>query len=148
MADANLCYGIPDISLPRIDGGAINPCELIGHELIVFFCPADPQAAAREIDDYRSRIEAFELAGAWLIGVLTDGLDDQRVSPTDAPHLPLAHDPGGAGWAIFESLLDPEQRSEEASGGSFLFARGGCLARAWPGSGHAADVLHELRQRS
>jgi peroxiredoxin len=147
MADASLCYGIPDISLPRLDGGSINPSQLVGHELVVFFGPAGAAAAEREIADYRARLPELEKAGAWLIGVLTGEVTGPPEEDAGAPHLPLAHDVQGQGWAAFESLLAPDQRSEESTGGTFLFARGGCLARAWRGSGHAADVLRELRQR-
>jgi peroxiredoxin len=148
MATSRLRYGIPDIDLPRVDGGEINPSELIGHDFVVFFCPADRAAAVREIEDYRSRSEDFEKCGAWLIGVLTDRHEELPAGPADEPHLPVARDPDGAAWAAFESLLDPESCSAKEAGGTFLFARGGCLARAWPGSGHAADALCELRRRA
>ena len=109
MDDTHFCYGIPDFSLPRVDGGKLNPSELIGHEIVVFFCPADPKAAAREIDDYRSRSGDFDKGGAWLIGVLTDRIDDRSASHPGEPHVPLVRDSEGAGWAAFESLLDDDR---------------------------------------
>jgi peroxiredoxin len=141
---AGLCYGIPDVVLERFGGGTINPSWFAGHELVVFFCPADPAAAAAEIASYAQRSEEFAKCGAWLIGVRSDeGCQDETVHDP----ITIALDHSGAGWAAFESLLDPAARTAEAAGGTFLFYRGGRLGRTWQGAGHAAEALEALRAR-
>lgn len=144
----NLSYGIPDVTLPCLGGGEINPSAFAGHELIVFFCPSNPGAAASEIESYASHSKAFVDGGAWVIGVLSGEAvakagDDQGDTP-----LKLAEDRDGAAWAAFEELLKTSERTEETEGGAFLFERGGCLAKSWPGRGHAEDVIRELHRRA
>jgi peroxiredoxin len=141
---AGLRYGIPDIELERAGGGTVNPSSFVGHELVVFFCPADPMEAAAEIASYAQRAEDFANCGAWLIGVRSGDFPD--VTAAQDP-ITIALDPSGAGWAAFESLLEPAARTEEAAGGTFLFYRGGRLGRACQGPGHAAGVLDQLRAR-
>jgi peroxiredoxin len=147
MATTSLSYGIPDIRLPRVGGGEINPSDFVGHELVVFFCPADPDSAATEIDSFRSRAAAFADCGAWVIGILGDGLRESHDAAGEAA-IALARDPDGAGWSVFESLLAESERGEARNGGTFLFARGGGLDAAWPGSAHAEDALGALGHRS
>ena len=142
MASPALCYGIPNIQLPRVGGDAINPCAFVGHELVVFFCPSDAAEAEDEIASYRCRLPDFEEAGAWVMGIVIG-----RSFLPSACEIAIATDPGGEGWAAFESLLDRSERSAEAGGGVFLFGRGGCLTRAWTGAGHAGEVVEALRRR-
>lgn len=144
----NLCYGIPDINLPKVDGGEINPSAFAGHELVIFFCPSDGHAAAAEIEDYCSRARAFADGGAWLIGVLSGKPPAEQCGSGESAHITLAQDKNGTAWAAFEDLLSAEKRSEEVHGGTFFFERGGCLANAWPGSGHAEDALKALQWRT
>ena len=144
MGATELCYGIPDIRLPRVGGGAINPSDFVGHELVVFFCPAGAADAKAEVDSFRSRAAAFADAGAWVIGILGEGAVE-RHEPAGTAEIALAGDPDGSAWAAFESLLAEEQRGEERNGATFLFARGGSLDAAWPGSGRAEEALRALR---
>ena len=143
-----LCYGIPNINLHRHNGGEINPSTFVGHELVVFFCPADPVAAAREIESYSALAEAFVAAGAWLICIFSGGSSAETPHLRKDIHITLACDQDGSAWDAFESLLETTGRAEEAAGGAFLFERGGCLAKAWPGTGHAENVLNELHRRA
>ena len=142
---AGLSYGIPDVALDRLGGGTINPSWFAGHELVVFFCPADPAAAASEIASYAQRSEEFAKCGAWLIGVRSD--EGWQHAPVRDP-ITIALDLSGAGWSGFESLLDPAARTAEAAGGTFLFYRGGRLGRACRGPGHAGEILQALRTRA
>src|SRR5689334_13616199 len=116
MASPALRYGIPDIQLPRLGGGTINPSVLVGHELVLFFCPAEPEQATAEISAYVRRLPDFEAAGAWVMAILPG-----PASLETAPDLAIGQDPEGAAWAAFESLLEPSERSAEVRGGAFLF---------------------------
>lgn len=147
MSEPALRYGIPDVRLSRAGGGEIDPADFAGHKLVVFFCPAEVAAAAQEVYSYRVRADAFASAGAWLIGILRQYSAEQDASPPGT-HITLAHDPEGTAWLAFEGLLEAGQQTEAANGGTFLFERGGCLAGAWAGSGHAEDALQELHRRA
>jgi len=142
----NLCYGIPDVTLRCVGGGQINPSAFAGHELVVFFCPSSSSAAASEIEAYAARAKAFVDGGAWLIGVLSGEAAAKSGGNLGDTGIKLAEDTDGAAWEVFEELLKTSERTEEVEGGAFLFERGGCLAKAWAGTGHAENALNELQR--
>jgi peroxiredoxin len=142
MASPALRYGIPDIILPRVGGGVINPGAFVGHELVVFFCPPDPADAEAEIRAYRSLLRGFEDGGAWVMGILTGG-----ALPNMVDGIALALDDGADAWRAFASLVGEGETGSPEGGGAFLFGRGGCLTHAWAGAGHAEHVLSALRER-
>lgn len=138
---AKLDYGIPDIELPLSEGGTVNPSDFAGHELVVLFCPLDRVAAGRELADYDRYADQLSYNDAWMIAVC----GDTKTLP--ASRVTLAEDPDLEAWRAFcESLDSPEQLPRQ-EGAVFLFGRGGCLTRAWPGSGHANEVAGELGKR-
>ena len=134
-------YGIPDIELPLPKGGTVNPTDFIGHELVVLFCPSDRTAAARELEDYNRHADQFSYNDAWMIAVC----DDAETLP--ASRMTIAADPDLAAWRAFRECLDPPTQLPREDGAVFLFGRGGCVTRAWPGSGHADGVAIELGKR-
>lgn len=136
---------IPDVSLQRVEGGELNPSALIGQKLIVLFCPADPEAAAREVDEYRALANGFKDHGVWIIGVLAEGMEAPRHDTGD-PSIALTRDTGGA-WAAFEPWLE-NFGADRAQGATFLFEQWGCFGHAWTGVGHAGEVLEEARRRN
>ncbi len=140
------CGRIPDVVLRRADGGEINPSALAGQELVVIFCPADPAAAEREIEAFRSLAGEFQEHGVWLLGVLADGNAPPRPAAGE-PCIALAHDESGAAWSDFAPWLDGAE-AHRAQGAAFLFTRWGGFDRAWAGAGHAQQVLEEARRRN
>lgn len=134
-------YGIPDIELPLPKGGTVNPTNFVGHELVVLFCPLDRGAAARELADYDHYADQFSYNDAWMIAVCddTDDLPASRIA--------IAGDPDLDAWRVFGESLDKPGRLSREEGAVFLFGRGGCLTRAWQGSGHVNDVVGELGKR-
>lgn len=52
MDSARTRYGIPDVELQKPGGGTVNPANFIGHEIVVLFCPADREEAARDVAQY------------------------------------------------------------------------------------------------
>ena len=134
-------YGIPDIELLLPNGGTVNPTDFIGHELVVLFCPLDRGAAARELADYDRHADQFSYNDAWMIAVC----DDTETLP--ASRITIAADPDLGAWRAFGECLDPPEQLAREDGAVFLFGRGGCVTRAWPGSGHAEDVVKELGER-
>ena len=146
MTAAGQCARIPDVVLQKCGGGEINPSALVGEELVVIFCPADPAAAAREVEAYRALVRDFQDHGVWILGVVAEGID-QPPHGAGEPSIALAHDASGAAWSAFAPALDgPEAR--RASGATFLFTRWGSLDRAWAGTGHAQEVLEQARKRT
>jgi len=139
------CGRIPDVVLQRAGGGEINPSALTGQELVVIFCPAEPAAAAREIEAYRALAGEFQDHGVWLLGVLADGVEPPA-PPSGGPRIALAHDSSGAGWLAFSPWLDGA-RGQRAQGATFLFTHWGGFDTAWAGTGHASEVLEKARRR-
>lgn len=145
MTAAGHCARIPDVALQKCGGGEINPSALVGEELVVIFCPADPAAAVREIEAYRALVREFEDHGVWILGVLADGID-QPPHEAGEPAIALTRDPSGAAWPAFAPGLE-DQEAQRESGATFLFTRWGSLDRAWAGTGHAKEVLDAARAR-
>ena len=137
---------IPDVVLQRAGGGALNTSAFIGQEFVLIFCPADPAAAAREIEAYRGLVGEFQDHGVWILGVLADGIDQPRREAGE-PSIALAHDPSGAAWSAFAPWLE-DSNSQRAPGATFLFTRSGCFDQSWAGTGHAKEVLEEARRRN
>ena len=145
MSDAAAGYTIPDMALHCLGGGDLDPADLRGQKLVVFFCPADPEAAAREIEEFRSLSDEFGRSGVWLIGVL-EGSAPPR-DPAARVQIILAEDTDGSAWAHFEPALHLDAQGDRASGATFYFERWGNLRHAWPSSGHARDALEAARAR-
>jgi peroxiredoxin len=145
MTGTRLNYGIPDIDLPRLGGGTVNPGDFAGHPLIVIFCPADPSAEARELRQCAERVDDYDGYEAWLITIGRE----VGASTLESDHpIASAYDPGDMAWAAFKDIAGREaDEYDRAEGATFLFGRGGSLQRAWPGCGHGAEVLAELEQR-
>ena len=134
----------PNLTLPGVSGGTFNPADFRGQRLALFLCPDDPEEAAREIEGWRALVDHFQDAGVWLLGIAHDRVPEECLSDKAGRHIAIARDSD----LRLRSLLMPHFASgqnggmpDPASGGAFLFERWGCLDRAWPSSGHAADVL-------
>lgn len=135
----SLTYGVPDIQLPG-PSGQVNPSDFAGHDLIVLFCPADKDDAARELADYNGLTHQLAFNDAYMVAVC----DKDAGSP--ASRISTANTASRA-WAAFSRCLSPHERSAPEDGAVFLFGRGGCLRKAWRGSGHAKEVIRSLGER-
>lgn len=145
MTGTRLNYGIPDIDLPRHGGGTVNPGHFAGHPLVVVFCPADPDAEANELRQSAERVCDFDAYEAWLI---TIGRQSSAAALETGCPTASAYDPENRAWTAFKEIAGSEAGElDRDQGATFLFGRGGSLQRAWPGCGHAAEVLAELGQR-
>lgn len=145
MSDAATGHTIPDIALHCLGGAELVPADLRGQKLVIFFCPSDPEAAAREIEEFRALGEEFAAAGAWLIGVL-----EGQTPPVEAKgnvRIALAEDSDGSAWAHFEPALHLDAQGDRASGATFYFERWGNLRHAWPSGGHAREALEAAKDR-
>ena len=87
---AGRTYGIPDIELPLLAGGTINPGNFAGHELVVLFCPLDRAAAEQELADYNRHADQLSYNDAWMIAVGETG----SVEPASRVTFAAEPDPG------------------------------------------------------
>ena len=136
-----LKFGIPDIDIACGAGRKVNPSAFAGHELVVVFCPADPEQAAFEIDSYRKYAANFVEYDAWVL-VFGDQCD---LGPGQVGHPQLIADTDRHAWVAFRDLTHSPETLDRADGATFLFTRGGGLHCYWHGSGHVHEVLEELR---
>jgi peroxiredoxin len=146
MTATALKFGIPELDLAKAGGGVVNPSNFAGHQLIVVFCPTDPGAAARELDEFSRH--GSELCGddAWIIGICNNTTG--AAAAENSLCFPVAVDQENSAWSSFQTLLKPQERQEREPGSVFLFGRGGGLQRTWTGGGHAREVMQELKQRA
>lgn len=142
MNAIDLSFGIPNIELGCASGAKVNPSSFAGHELVVLFCPLGVEAASEEIAAFRAHSAEFVERDAWLLTIAECGDD---LSVDGGGRVLTIPDQGRQAWAAFRSLTPRSDELERESGATFLFNRGGNLHRYWPGRGHVADVLAELR---
>ena len=147
MTDTAIRFSIPDLALHCVGGGEIDPANLRGQKVAIFFCPADPEAATREIDEYCGLAEGFAEEGVWVLGVLEGAPPPGLPSPGSGVRLSLARDEDGRAWRCFAPALEGCGDGDRRSGAAFFFERWGTLRHAWPGSGHALDLLRTARER-
>lgn len=139
MFASELNFGMPNVDLTWSCGGTVNPSCFAGHQLVVLFLPTDERQQVTEFQSYDK--VADELAGtdAWFLVV-------GKESGTSEPgSVPIAFDPDEKAWKAFTKLakINPDR----TAGAVFLFTRGGALHHAWPGPGHASEVVRELLSR-
>ena len=142
MDSARTRYGIPDVELQKPGGGTVNPANFIGHELVVLFCPADREEAARDIAQYALHMKDLCDSDAWIIGIC-----DEVELPCERASFMMARDRDRLAWDAFDGLQNSRKRRPREKGAVFLFDRGGGLRRSWVGSGHASDVARAVGQR-
>lgn len=146
MNDVAAPLTVPDIALQCLDGSPIDPADFRGQNLLVFFCPSDPAAAAREIEEFGVLARDFADAGVWILGVL-EGPIPRRLAKQADPHIQLAQDSDGCAWSHFEPVLRSHGKPDRFRGAALLFERWGSLREAWPCGGHARDALEAARAR-
>lgn len=142
MDEVRLRFGIPDLELGCPDGRTVNPATFVGHQLIVLFLPLKEAAAIRELGEYGRHAQQFSDNDAWLLNIVNEAKPSLAVR--GGCHA-LAIDPRNEAWRAFERLAEHRRVHPREDGAVYLFARGGGLQRAWPGPGHAQDVVRELR---
>jgi peroxiredoxin len=142
MDSARTRYGIPDVELQKPGGGTVNPANFIGHEIVVLFCPADREEAARDVAQYALHMKDLCDSDAWIIGIC-----DEVELPCEHASFTMARDRDRLAWDAFQGLQNSRKPTPREEGAVFLFDRGGGLRRSWAGSGHASDVARAVGQR-
>lgn len=133
-------YGPPDIELVGEQGRAVNPANFAGHDLVVLFCPSNPQAAAQELAAYNALADALAFNDAYMIAI------SERDAGLPASRIALSADFDRA-WDVFSGCSSKRERPTPGEGAVYLFGRGGCLRKVWHGAGHAKEVAQALGER-
>lgn len=138
MPEPTLNFGIPTIDLARSSDGKVNPSSFAGHQLVVLFLPEDIPSQFAELQSYGECFDSLCATDAILLLVANNAVDTSRT---------IALDPDGKAWRLFLRAAD-NARIERREGAVFYFTRGGAFHRVWPGTGHANEVVAELRSRA
>ena len=143
VTDAPFCARLPDVPLTLADGGSINLADFCGQKLVVFFCPAGDLAVEDEFQSYEMLAEEFEDAGAWVVGIVSTN----SPASVKVPHGHMGIDADGSTYKALSSRSQDVFEAKAADGTTFLIDRDGSIRHAWPGYGHARQVLNWVRER-
>ncbi len=121
----------------------------LGHPVVVYFYPRDmTPGCTTEARDFRDRMEAFQAAGAHIVGVSRDSpLRHSRFRAKECLPFPLLSDRDGANcerWGVWREKTSFGRTAMGIVRSTFLVDADGRIARAWPKvrvRDHAADVL-------
>lgn len=133
-------FGPPDVDLLGLHGGMVNAANFAGHDLVVLFCPSDPEAAARELADFNELSDDLAYNDAYMVAVCARG------TGSPASRIAMTEDVERA-WAAFSPCCGKHNPAYPAEGTVLLFGRGGCLRKVWKGTGHANEVSQALGER-
>ena len=143
----------PSITLPASTGGKSKLSDLTGQPVVVYFYPKDDTPGCTiEANEFQAHLQAFEKAGAVVLGISPDDVDK---------HCRFADKYG----LTFTLLADEKHTVAERYGvwveknnygrkywgvqrATFLIGTDGQIARVWPKvkpQGHALEVLEAVR---
>ncbi|GGO93374.1 peroxiredoxin [Stakelama pacifica] len=144
---------LPDLELQSTDGGTIRLSEYAGKPFILYFYPKDDTSGCtREAQDFSAMLEAFQGAGAQILGVSKDSPEKHRkfIDKYDLT-VPLASDPDGTVLEAFGAWVEKNMYGRKYMGidrSTFLFDADGKLAQIWRKvrvPGHAEKVLEAVK---
>jgi peroxiredoxin len=144
MGGAPACSRL-DVPVGLIAGGATNLGDFYGQKLVVFFCPAEDEAAADEIRAYEELASEFEHTGAWVVGILDEPRCD--IHKRAKAHISLGVDPDGAAFRNLADMVPADARPARSRGATFIVGRDGGVDHVWPLRGHATKALEAVRER-
>lgn len=145
---------VPDVKLTGMDGEAVSPADFRGQKLVLYFYPKDDTTGCtREAQDFTALADAFEEAGAWILGISKDSPAKHRKF-TDKYDLKvrLASDEDGAVCEAFGTWIEKSLYGRKYMGidrATFLIHRDGTIARIWRKvkvPGHAGQVLAAAKE--
>lgn len=141
----------PDITARRRDASSLTLSSLRGRHVLVYFYPRDDTpGCTAEACGLNDNLAALTESGADVIGVSTDSWESHtRFAEKYGLEFALASDSDHAvrkayGVGRMMGILPTVQRV------SFLVGPDGRVEHVWPqvdASGHAAEVLEEVRRR-
>jgi len=134
-------------------GGEFSLSSTKGRKLVLYFYPKDnTPGCTNESSDFRDRIDAFEKAGATIVGVSRDSLKSHEgFRAKHALPFELISDPDEALCELFDVMKMKNMYGRQVRGverSTFVIGADGTLAREWRGvkvPGHADEVLDFVR---
>ena len=134
-------------------GGEFSLSSTKGRKLVLYFYPKDnTPGCTNESIDFRDRIDAFEKAGATIVGVSRDSLKSHEgFRAKHALPFELISDPDEALCELFDVMKMKNMYGRQVRGverSTFVIGADGTLAREWRGGkgpGPADEVLDFVR---
>lgn len=155
MSNPSLSTGdpAPAFSLPRDGGETVSLADFAGKALVIFFYPRDDTSGCtKEAVAFTGLKDAFEAAGAAVIGVSKDSV--QKHEKFIAKHdlgIPLLSDENGDMCETYGAWVEKNMYGKKYMGierSTFLVAPDGTLAQVWRKvkvPGHAEEVLDAVK---
>jgi peroxiredoxin Q/BCP len=139
----------PDFELPTDGGGTVRLSDLKGKKVVVYFYPADDtKGCTLEAVDFSKHLDAFQAAGAVVIGISPDTVasHDKFKSKHDLSVI-LAADPDRTAIEAYGVWVEKQMYGRKYMGverATFLVGSDGRIAKAWHKvkvKGHVEAVL-------
>jgi len=143
----------PEVTLTTPDGGTLPLSQMRGHILALYFYPKDDTSGCtREAQDFSERKAAFELEGAYVLGISKDPVASKNkfIEKYDL-RIPLASDLDGTACEAFGTWVEKSMYGRKYMGidrATFLIDPEGRIAKVWRKvkvPGHAEAVLEAAR---
>lgn len=146
----------PTFELPASGGGTVSSAALLGRWLVLYFYPRDnTPGCTRESQDFRDLHDAFEAAGAAILGVSRDSVasHDRFVAGQRLPFSLLADTQESLcqAYGVIQEKNMYGRRVLGVERSTFLVDGRGVVRAAWRKvkvPGHAQAVLDTLRELS
>ncbi len=139
----------PDFELPTDGGGTVRLSDLKGKKAVVYFYPADDnKGCTLEAVDFSKHLDAFQAAGAVVIGNSPDTLASQdKFKAKHDLSVILAADPDRTAIEAYGVWVEKQMYGRKYMGverATFLVGSDGRIAKAWHKvkvKGHVEAVL-------
>jgi len=144
---------IPDVRVQMGDGSVVPLTDMLGHTLVLYFYPKDDTSGCTsEAIDFSELKAAFELAGAYVLGISKNSAAEHSkfIAKHDLKVL-LATDTDGSVCDAFGTWGEKSMYGRKYMGidrATFLIDTDGKVVRAWRKvkvPGHAEEVLEAAR---
>ena len=143
----------PDVTLQTADGGLLPLSQMRGKTLVLYFYPKDDTSGCtREAIEFSDALAAFELEGAYVIGVSKNTPKEHgKFIAKHQLRVPLATDADGQVCEAFGTWVEKSMYGRKYMGverTTVLVDRAGRIAKVWPKvkvPGHAEAVLEAAR---
>ena len=143
----------PDFDLPTGDGGRVSLSGLRGTTVVLYFYPKDDTpGCTTEAIGFSERLDAFEAAGATVVGVSKDGAPKHaRFAAKHGLRVTLASDEGGTTCEDYGVWREKSMYGRTYMGverATFLIGPDGVIRQSWRDvkvPGHVDAVLAAVR---
>lgn len=144
----------PDFDLPATGGGRIRLSGFRGRQLVLYFYPKDDTpGCTKEAIDFAAARDAFEAAGAEIVGISKDDVASHDEFKTKhGLNFALGSDEAGQVVAAYGVWVEKSMYGKKYMGierSTFLIGGDGTLKKVWRKvkvPGHVDEVLSAVRE--